>query len=74
MKTAFKQIRLEPCAEMKAQEARGLFGFHNYQDCPNCKKTEEGYHVHYGDSIFSPFAGYYPDKDTVISESPVYFH
>lgn len=30
--------RLTPCAKMLAEQARGLFGFHNSEDCPNCKR------------------------------------
>lgn len=74
MKTAFRQIELTPCAEMLAQQSRGLFGFHAYTTCPDCIKRDAGFRVHLGDSILAPFVGYYPDNDTIISPHPVYFH
>jgi len=73
MKTAFQMIRIIPCAERIALNARGLFGFHDSPSCPHCQKIHEGFSVHDGDSILAPFAGYYPDSQTKISENPVYF-
>ena len=73
MKTAFRQIEITYCPEVIALQARGLFGFHDSPSCPNCVKREVGFRVHDGDSIFAPFVGYYPDKDTMISCHPVYF-
>lgn len=72
-KTAFLQIKITPCAAEVELNARGLFGFHDSPSCPDCKKTEDGYLVHSGDSIFSPFVGHYPDVNTVISPHPVYY-
>lgn len=31
------------CAEYQAQEERGLFGFHNWGKCPNCRVEPGGY-------------------------------
>lgn len=31
------------CAEKQAQEARGLFGFHLFTSCPNCKVVFSGW-------------------------------
>lgn len=73
MKTAFKQIQITPCAKRLSLELRGVFGFHDSQACPDCIKTDRGFSVHRGDSIFAPLEGYCPDKETVISAHPVYF-
>jgi hypothetical protein len=72
MKTAFKQIRVIHCAVVKANHARGLYGFHDSPSCPDCQKIDDGFRVHDGDSIFAPFVGYYPDAQTVISPDPIY--
>jgi hypothetical protein len=73
MKTAFRHIRIFPCAERDAQEARGLFGFHDSPSCPNCGKVETGFTVHAGDSIMAPLVGYNPSKADSISRFPVCF-
>ncbi len=72
MKTAFRQIRVLHCATVRENHARGLYGFHDAPSCPHCIKTDEGFRVHAGDSIFAPFVGYWPDADTVISPHPIY--
>jgi hypothetical protein len=36
-------VRVSGCAEKRAQEERGLFGFHMFDSCPNCVKVAEGW-------------------------------
>lgn len=33
------------CDEKRAQESRGLFGFHQYTSCPNCRVVSSGFEV-----------------------------
>lgn len=73
MKTAFRQIEIVHCRAARDLQARGLFGFHDSSSCPDCVKRDAGFRVHAGDSVFSPFVGYFPDPETVISDRPVYF-
>lgn len=73
MKTAFRQIEITPCKRRLESEARGLFGFHDSVDCPDCIKTERGFSVHLGSSIAAPWCGHHPDAETYVSPFPVYF-
>ena len=35
--------QLQSCAAKQDQEARGLFGFHRFESCPNCVRTFNGW-------------------------------
>ena len=70
--TAFRIVQIQPCAERIAKEKQGLFGFHDSINCADCKKIDDGFCVHAGDSIFAPFVGYYPLPDSIISKEPVF--
>jgi hypothetical protein len=41
--TECKTFNLLSCDKKRAEEARGLMGFHNFVTCPDCVKTFEGY-------------------------------
>lgn len=36
-------VKLSPCPELRALEARGCFGFHRFDECPHCIKTHGGF-------------------------------
>lgn len=38
-----KVYRVDHCKAYQAQQARGMFGFHYYEKCPDCQVTFEGY-------------------------------
>lgn len=72
MTTAFQIIKIIPCAKRLSLEAQGLYGFHDSVSCPDCQKLPQGFRVHAGNSILSPFVGHNILRDTVVSENPVY--
>ena len=74
MKTAFRVYDLKRCLIVTDQEKRGMFGWHNIADCPDCIKTYRGFEVYHGDNILSGLWGYYPTQDTLISHFPIYYH
>lgn len=41
--TVCRVSRVYGCPEKLAQEARGCFGFHLFERCPNCKLVFEGW-------------------------------
>lgn len=38
-------FRLTGCEEKLAQEKRGMFGFHSFSTCPNCKVVADGWQM-----------------------------
>ncbi len=53
--TIFERQRLFSCEEKRDEERRGLFGFHAYRQCPNCRIEVIGHEARAGTSILSPF-------------------
>jgi hypothetical protein len=41
--TVQPQRRLFRCEKMRDENARGLYGFHSYDKCPDCKVTLDGF-------------------------------
>lgn len=36
-------FRVHGCEEKQSQEAKGMFGFHQFETCPNCKVLADGW-------------------------------
>lgn len=36
-------VRVISCDEKKRQESEGMFGFHDFERCPQCEKLRTGY-------------------------------
>ena len=49
---------LTPCAELLDQDKRGLIGFHDWENCPDCKLRPGGF-----------VAMEVPDKGTILGPS-----
>lgn len=43
--TISKSRRLYPCKDMIDQQKRGLFGFHNFNECNNCTRLFVGWEL-----------------------------
>ena len=58
-------IILTSCDEKLAQEKRGSFGFHHYNECPNCIKTKRGYALWGENGFWQGDIGFEPTNEYI---------
>jgi hypothetical protein len=51
------------CATKRAEEARGLYGFHQFTSCPDCQVTPDGFEL-WGEN--GHMQGRYPDDGRLL--------
>lgn len=56
---------LTPCADYRAEHARGLIGFHNTDKCPSCLKEEGGFELWGENHHCQGRVSSYPDADYI---------